>query len=83
MTWDKLVRGDSIYLSAEVHRALRIIAKAASGGLNGKVTKDQTADELLRKVIAQDYPQLAEHQSNIEKIEEQMMESIRSTPAHE
>lgn len=80
MSWQDKVRGDAILLSYQVHRALRIIAKAASGGVNGVVTKDQTADELLRKVIAADYPQLGKFQSDIENIEKEMIASIRKTP---
>ncbi len=69
------IRRDPIYLSYGVWRSLRLIAKAKSEESN-IVTADQLADEFLSAVITEKYPQLFEHQKQIDKLERELIKTL-------
>jgi hypothetical protein len=60
------IRSNPIYLSSEVWRVLRILAKSRGTvtddqGLSHTTTSDEMADELLRRVFKAEYPQTLEY----------------------
>ncbi len=76
-----IIRNNPIYLSYEVWKWLRLLAKAEtnerSGGTNGPITPDEIADHILRQAIREQHPQLSEHQKQIDKLEKQLIEELQ------
>ena len=66
-------RPNSIYVSYEVRKALRLLAKAR---VDEKQTADEIADEILRKVIMDQHPQIFEHQKAIVKLEKELLKTL-------
>ncbi len=81
------IRRDPIYLTTEVWRWLRLLAKAETnergGGVNGPITVDEIADQILRQAIREQHPQLADHQKQIEKLEKQLVEALQQGKKNE
>ncbi len=74
------IRREPTYLTYEVYAALRLLAKARSTEMeSGTVTADGLANEMLRAHIAENYPQLFEHQKNVEKLEREMIKTLGET----
>jgi len=74
------IRREPTYLSTEVWRALWLLAKAITPpeGDPGRIkTADSMADDLLRTVIKEKFPQLLEHQKQVEKMEHELLKSIK------
>lgn len=72
------IRRDPIYVSLEVWRWLRLIAKSEGAPEEGRiVTADEIADHILRQSIREQHPQLAEHQKEIDKLEKQLIETLQ------
>ena len=80
-------RRDPIYISHEVWRWLRLLAKAdkahpknaqdsAASGI-AMITPDEIADQILRQAIREQHPQLPEHQKEIDKLEKKLVETLR------
>ncbi len=72
------IRRDPIYLSYGTWRALKLIGKARSEEGN-IVTADQLADEFLQVVIKEKYPQLTDHQKQIDKLERDLIKTLGET----
>ena len=73
------IRRDPIYVTAEVWRALHVLAKAKSPGPDeaGRiVTADSLADDLLQEAIKEKYPQLFEHQKQVAKLETELIKTL-------
>jgi hypothetical protein len=76
-----MIRPNPIYLSVEVYRALRLLAKAKGTttddqGLGHITTADQMADELLRELLKEKYPLIAEHQRQVDKLEKELIKKL-------
>ena len=72
-------RPNSIYVSYEVKKALRLWAKAtAEYTSEGKTifTADELADTLLREIIKERKPQLFEFQKQMVKLEKEMLTTL-------
>jgi hypothetical protein len=69
------IRRDPIYLSYDVWRELRLLAKAQTDEGN-IVSADQVADEMLRQMISEKYPQLGEHQKKVGKMERELIKTL-------
>lgn len=84
------IREKPIYISNEVGRWLWLLAKAESfitvkydGETiipcgDRKITPDEIADQILRQAIREQHPQLSDHQKNIEKLEKELIENLRT-----
>lgn len=70
------IRREPTYLSTEVWRALRLIAKSKSVEEH-IITPDEIADSLLRVAIGHDYPQIYEHLKAVEKMEKEVIKSLK------
>ena len=66
-------RPNSIYVSYEVRKALRLLAKAR---VDENQTADEIADEILRKVIMDKHPQIFDHQKSIVKLEKELLKTL-------
>jgi hypothetical protein len=78
------IRRDPIYISSEVWRWLRLIAKSRPETdretLNsGRATlsPDEVADVILRKAVEQWYPELITAVKELDKKEKEIIESLR------
>ncbi len=75
------IRPNPIYVSYEVWKWLRLLAKAETnergGGMNGPITPDEIADQILRQAIREQHPQLSDHQKQIDKLEKQLVEALQ------
>ena len=69
------IRRDPIYLSYDVWRELRLLAKAQTDEGN-IVTADQVADDMLRQVLTERYPQLQKHQKDVAKLERDLIKTL-------
>lgn len=69
------IRRDPIYLSYDVWRELRLLAKAQTDEGN-IVTADQVADDMLRATLTAKYPQLSEHQKAVAKMEKALIKTL-------
>jgi hypothetical protein len=69
------IRRDPIYLSYDVWRELRLLAKAQTDEGN-IVSADQVADEMLRQILSEKYPQLGEHQKKVVKMERELIKTL-------
>ncbi len=82
-----MIRNNAIYLSYEVWKWLRLLAKAETnkrgGGPNGPITPDEIADQVLRQAIREQHPQLADHQKQIDKLEKQLIEALQQGKNHD
>jgi len=73
------IRRDPIYVSIEVWRWLRLLAKSESIPEENRImTADEIADTLLRQAIREQHPQLSAHQKEIDKLEKQLIETLRN-----
>ena len=73
------IRRDPIYVSVEVWRWLRLLAKSESIPEENRImTADEIADQILRQAIREQHPQLPEHQKEIDKLEKQLIETLRN-----
>jgi len=71
-----MIRNDSVYVSRDTRRMLRMIAKSKdSPGL--PVTADQVADELLQDCIRAKYPALVEADKEYKALEKRMIEAAK------
>jgi hypothetical protein len=75
------IRREPTYLSREVWRALYLVAQARSTklddqGLHKITTADEMADDLLRELITEKYPQLLEHQKAVAKLEKEVIKTL-------
>lgn len=74
-----MIRRDPIYVSTDVWRWLRLLAKSESiPDENRIMTADEIADQILRQAIREQHPQLAEHQKEIEKLEKQLIRTLQN-----
>ena len=82
------IRRDPIYISTEVYRWLRLLAKAdfetvrASGEFSNPdrptiKTADEIADTMLRQAIREQHPTLADLQKQINKLEDETIDTLR------
>ena len=68
------IRRDPVYLSYDVWRALRLLAKSKSEPAENRIlTVDQLADQMLSEIIVEKYPQIIEHQKQIDKLEKELL----------
>ena len=69
------IRKDPIFLTYPVWRGLRLLAKARTeeGHI---ITADQLADEMLAEVLHAKYPQLAELQKQVAKLEKETIKTL-------
>jgi hypothetical protein len=75
------LRRDPTYLSSEVWRALWVIAKSRgkrtdAQGYEVLTTPDEVADDFLRELIKEKYPQILEYQKQVTKLEKALIETI-------
>jgi hypothetical protein len=71
------IRREPTYLSTEVWRALRLLAKSKHDpNISRVVTADEVADRMLADLIEKDYPQLFEHQKQVEKLERELINTL-------
>ncbi len=81
------IRPNAVYLSYEVWKWLRLLAKAETnergGDMNGPCTPDEIADHILRQAIREQHPQLPEHQKQIDKLEKQLVEALQQGKNHD
>jgi hypothetical protein len=80
-----MIRRDPIYVSTEVWRWLRLLAKAEPAPENAntsydtisrKVTPDEIADQILRQAIREQHPQLAELQKELDAMEKRTVQAL-------
>jgi hypothetical protein len=71
------VTREATYLSYEVHRALRLLAKSKDNG-EGRpiITVDELADELLAEVLVERYPKITEHLRQVDKAEREVIKAL-------
>jgi hypothetical protein len=71
------IRRDPIYVSFEVWRALRLLAKSKDNG-EGRpiVTVDELADALLAEVLVERYPKITEHLRQVDKSERELIKVL-------
>lgn len=69
------IRRDPIFLSYDVWRELRLIAKAQTDEGN-IVTADAVADTMLRQVLTERYPQLRDHEKQVAKMEKELIKTL-------
>ncbi len=75
------IRRDPIYISTDVWKWLRLLAKAdrsrsADAPVESIVTADEIADDILRQAIREQHPQLPEFQKHIEKLEREIVKTL-------
>ncbi len=71
------IRREPTYLSYEVHRALRLLAKSKGNGEGRPViTVDELADEMLAEVLVQRYPKITEHLRQVDKLEREIIKKL-------
>lgn len=73
------IRRDPIYVSYEVWRALRLLAKAKQEpAVSGReiVTADQLADEMLAEVLVERYPKITEHLKQVDRMERELAKTL-------
>lgn len=72
------IRGEPIYVSTEVFRYLKLLAQHTVNESGDSVAStSQIADNILRKAISEEHPELIEFQSEIEEVEQRMKEKIQ------
>lgn len=75
------IRRDPIYISSEVHRWLRLLAKADPSHhdipTSERVSPDSIADQILRQAIRKQHPTLPDLQKQIKKLEDETIERLR------
>ena len=83
------IRSNPIYISSDVHRWLRLLAKANSGMVRTEimggsaelprvVTPDEIADQILRQSIREQHPTLPDLQKKIEKLEKETIDTLKN-----
>ena len=75
------LRREGTYLSNDVWRACRLIAKSKGTitdeqGLQRTVTADEIADDILRRVIKAEYPQTLEYLKQTAKLESELVKQL-------
>lgn len=71
------IRRDPILLSYDTWRWLRILAKSESSPEDGRImTADEMADNLLKQVIKERWPQLMEHAKQVDKLEKELIKTL-------
>ena len=74
------IRRDPVYLSSDVWRALWLLSKYKnldSEIVTAKCTPDELADDILREVIKDKYPQIFKHQKRIDEMEEILIKTLQ------
>jgi hypothetical protein len=69
------IRRDPIFLTYSVWRGLKLLAKARTDE-GHIITADQLADEMLADVLNSRYPQLAELQKQVSKLEKDLLKTL-------
>ncbi len=69
------IRREPTYLSTEVWRALWLLSRSLSSE-GHLMTVDEIADFTLRESIVRNYPQIFEHQKQLEKLDRKLIESL-------
>ena len=73
-----MIRREPTYLSTDVWRALHTISKAKVPRESYEVpTVDKVADDMLRQIITEKYPQLFEHQKQVAKLEAELIKTLQ------
>jgi len=81
------IRDKPLYISTEVYRWLWLLAKAeprpqtqqdSYDSRIAMVTPDEIADQILRQAIREQHPTLMEHQAQIDKMEKELVKSLRT-----
>jgi len=73
------IRSNGIYLSSEVWRWLRLLAKAGSIPEENRIlTADEIADQILRQAIREQHPQLAEHEKELDALEKKVIKTLQT-----
>ncbi len=71
------IRRDPIYVSIEVWRWLRLLAKAEPRPEgHPPSTPDEVADQILRQAIREQHPTINEHQKEIDKLEKALITKL-------
>jgi hypothetical protein len=75
------IRREPTYLSRDVWRALYLVAQARATqlddqGLPHASTADEIADQMLRELITEKYPQILEHQKAVAKQEKELIKTL-------
>jgi hypothetical protein len=75
------IRKEPTYLSSEIWRALWVIAKSRgkrtdAQGYEVLTTPDEVADDFLRELIKEKYPQILEHQKQVAKLESALIKTL-------
>ena len=75
------LRREATYLTVETWKSCWLIAKSLAGklddqGLARTITADEVADTLLRDAIKEKYPQLLEHQKEVQKLERELFKTL-------
>ena len=73
-------RRKEIYVSGDVLHSLIMLARAQNGDDENpqrRVTADEIADKILRGHIKEHYPQLEAHRKTVDKMENELIESLR------
>ena len=75
------MRRYQIYVSGDILKSLSLIAKTKSGqtdeqGMVRSCTAEDVAESLLKSVLKEKYPQLAEHFKTVNKMEKELIETL-------
>ena len=75
------LRSNPTYLSADVWKGCWLIAQSKGTqtdeqGLSRVTTADEMADNLLRELLKEKYPQLFEHQKAVDKMEKEVIKVL-------
>ncbi len=80
---DMSIRRDPILLSYDTWRWLRLLAKSESSPEDGRImTADEMADNLLKQVIKEKWPQLMEFQKETDKREKELIKTLNDNRNH-
>jgi hypothetical protein len=74
-------RREQLYLSMDVCRSLWLLAKVKGSrtdeqGFTHMATADELADEMLRSVIKERFPELLEHRKNVARMEKELLKTL-------
>jgi hypothetical protein len=74
-------RREQLWISLDVCRSLWILAKTRGHrtdeqGFANAITADELADEMLRDVIKERFPQLSEHRKAVAKLEKELIQTL-------
>jgi hypothetical protein len=70
-------RRDPTYLSYDIWKSLHLLTKAKHvTGSDQNPTVESLVDDILRREITDKYPQLLEHQKQIDKLERELIKTL-------